>query len=258
MRAIWSGAIGFGLVNIPVRIFSATQDSTLDLDMLDKTDHAKIRFKRVNEDSGKEVSWENIVKAYDYNGKYVVLDDEDFKKASPEKSKIIEIVEFVKETEIESIFYEAPYFLEPQKSGQKAYTLLREALKKSGKVGLGSFVMRTKESLCVLKPMENAILLQRIRFAQEIRNINDLDIPGNTSIKPGEMQMAVALIDQLSGKFDISKFKDTYSDQLLKLIQAKAKGRKLQPSPLRVVHSKSKDLMSQLKESLQTKKKKAS
>jgi DNA end-binding protein Ku len=258
MRAIWSGAIGFGLVNIPVRIFSATQDSTLDLDMLDKNDHAKIRFKRVNEDSGKEVSWENIVKAYDFNGKYVVLDDEDFKKASPEKSKIIEIVEFVKETEIESIFYEAPYFLEPQKSGQKAYSLLREALKKSGKVGLGSFVMRTKESLCVLKPMENAILLQRIRFAQEIRNINDLDIPGNTSIKAGEMQMAIALIDQLSGKFDISKFKDTYSDQLLKLIQAKAKGRKLQPSPLRVVHSKSKDLMSQLKESLQTKKKKAS
>src|SRR5580765_6413585 len=258
MRALWTGAIGFGLVNIPVRIFSATQDSKLDLDMLDKKDHAKIRFKRVNEDSGKEVTWENIVKAYDYDGKYVVLDDEDFQKASPEKSKIIEIMEFVKENEIESIFYETPYFLEPQKSGVKAYALLREALKKSGKVGLGNFVMRSKESLCVLKPMENAILLQRIRFAQEIRNINDLDIPGNTSIKPGEMQMAVALIDQLSGKFDISKFKDTYSDQLLKLIQAKAKGRKIQPSPLRVVHSKSKDLMAQLKESLNTKKKKAS
>jgi DNA end-binding protein Ku len=258
MRAIWTGAIGFGLVNIPVRIFSATQDSTLDLDMLDKKDHAKIRFKRVNEDSGREVSWENIVKAYDYNGKYVVLEDEDFQKASPEKSRIIEILEFVKGNDIESIFYETPYFLEPQKSGVKAYALLREALKKSGKIGVGNFVMRNREALCVLKPLENVILLQQIRFAEEIRNVNDLDIPGKSTIKPGEMQMAMALIDQLTGKFDISKYKDTYTDQLLKLIQAKAKGKKLQPSPLRVVHSKSKDLMSQLKESLQTKKKKAS
>jgi DNA end-binding protein Ku len=258
MRAIWTGAIGFGLVNIPVRIFSATQDSNLDLEMLDKKDHAKIRFKRVNEDSGREVSWENIVKAYDYNGKYVVLDDEDFQKASPEKSKIIEILEFVNETEIESIFYETPYFLEPQKSGVKAYALLREALRKSGKVGLGNFVMRTKEALCVLKPMENVILLQKIRFAQEIRNVNDLDIPGKSDIKPGELKMAMALIDQLAAKFDIVKYKDTYTDQLLKLIQAKAKGKKLQPSPLRIVHSKSKDLMDQLKESLNTKKKKAS
>jgi DNA end-binding protein Ku len=258
MRAIWTGAIGFGLVNIPVRIFSATQDSNLDLDMLDKKDHAKIRFKRVNEDSGREVSWENIVKAYDYNGKYIVLDDEDFQKASPEKSKIIEIVDFVKESEIQSIFYETPYYLEPQKSGVKAYALLREALKKTGKVGVGNFVMRTKESLCVLKPMENAILLQGIRFEQEIREMNELDIPAKSAVSPAEMKMAIALIDQLSAKFDISKYKDTYSAELLKVIHAKAKGKKLQPAPLRIVHSKSKDLMDQLKESLSTKKKKAS
>jgi DNA end-binding protein Ku len=258
MRAIWTGAIGFGLVNIPVRIFSATQDSNLDLDMLDKKDHARIKFKRVNEDSGREVSWENIVKAYDLNGKYIVLDDADFEKASPEKSKIIEIVEFVKESEIESIFYESAYFLEPQKSGVKAYALLREALRKTGMLGLGNFVMRTKEALCVLKPMDNVILLQKIRFAQEIRNVNDLDIPGKSAFTPAEMKMATALIGQLSGKFDISKYKDTYTDQLLKLIQAKAKGKNLKPSPLRVVHSKSRDLMSQLKESLASKKKKAS
>ena len=182
--------------------------------MLDKKDHAKIRFKRVNEDSGREVSWENIVKAYDYNGKYVVLDDEDFQKASPEKSKIIEILEFVNDTEIESIFYETPYFLEPQKSGVKAYALLREALKKSGKVGLGNFVMRTKEALCLLKPMENVILLQKIRFSQEIRNVNDLEIPARSEIKPGELKMAMALIEQLAAKFDIAKYKDTYTDQL--------------------------------------------
>src|SRR5437763_862356 len=146
MRAIWTGAIGFGLVNIPVRIFSATQDSNLDLDMLDKKDHAKIRFKRVNEASGKEVPWENIVKAYDYDGKYVVLDDEDFQKASPERSKIIEIVEFVKETEIQSIFYETPYYLEPQKSGVKAYALLRVVHSKSK-----DLMEQLKESLSVKK-----------------------------------------------------------------------------------------------------------
>jgi len=258
MRAIWTGAIGFGLVNIPVRIFSATQDSNLDLDMLDKKDHAKIRFKRVNEESGKEVTWENIVKAYDYNGKYIVLDDEDFQKASPEKSKIIEIMEFVKEDEIQSIYYETPYYLEPQKSGVKAYALLREALKKSGKVGVGNFVMRTKESLCVLKPMESAILLQGIRFAQEVRSMEELDIPGKSTVSPAEMKMAIALIDQLSSKFDISKYKDTYSAELLKVIHAKAKGKKLEPAPMRVVHSKSRDLMDQLKESLSVKKKKAS
>ena len=125
-------------------------------------------------------------------------------------------------------------------------------------MGVGNFVMRTKEALCVLKPMENAILLQQIRFEQEIREMKDLDIPGKSTIKAGEMKMATALIDQLSGKFDISKYKDTYSDELMKLIHAKAKGKKLKPSPLRVVHSKSKDLMDQLKESLSAKKKKAS
>ncbi len=258
MRAIWTGAIGFGLVNIPIRIFSATQDSNLDLDMLDKSDHSKIRFKRVNENSGKEVTWENIIKAYDYDGKYIVLDDDDYKKASPEKSKIIEITEFVQETEIQSIFYETPYFLEPQKSGVKAYMLLREALKKSGKVGLGNFVMRSKESLCVLKPMDNAIVLQGIRFAQEVRDINDLDIPGTAGIKPAELKMALSLIDQLTDKFDISKYKDTYTDELMKVIHAKAKGKAVKPAAMRVVHSRSKDLMDQLKESLAVKKKKAS
>jgi len=167
-------------------------------------------------------------------------------------------VEFVKETEIQSIFYETPYYLEPQKSGVKAYALLREALKKTGKVGVGTFVMRTKEALCVLKPMENAILLQGIRFEQEIREMKELDLPEKTSVSAPEMKMAVALIDQLSGKFDITKYKDTYSEELMKVIHAKAKGKKLQPAPLRVVHSKSKDLMEQLKESLSVKKKKAS
>jgi len=258
MKAIWTGAIGFGLVNIPVRIFSATKDSELDLDMLDKKDHARIRFKSVNEVTGREVDWDNIVKGYDLNGKYVVVTDEDFAKASPEKSKIIEITEFVSETEIDSIFYETPYFLEPQKSGEKAYALLREALRKSGKVGVGNYVMRSKEALCVLKPLDQVIVLNKIRFASEIRDINEISAPGKSSIKPAEMQMAQALISQLSGKFDIAKYKDNYTDELLKLIRAKAKGKTTAAPQLRVVHNKSKDLMSQLKASLGTRKKKAS
>jgi len=258
MKAIWTGAIGFGLVNIPVRLFSATKGSELNLDMLDKKDHARIRYKRVNESTGREVDWNNIVKGYEVNGKYVVVTDEDFAKASPEKSKIIEITEFVDEGEIDSIFYETPYFLEPQKSGEKAYALLREALKKSGKVGVGNYVMRSKEALCILKPLDQAIILNKIRFAEEIRDINEINVPGKSAIKPAEMQMAQALISQLSGKFDIAKYRDNYTDALLKLIRAKAKGKKTEIPQMRVVHNKSKDLMSQLKASLNTRKKKAS
>jgi DNA end-binding protein Ku len=258
MKAIWTGAIGFGLVNIPVKIYSAVQDSSLDLDMLDKKDHSKIRFHRVNERTGKEVAWENIVKGYDYDGKYVVLTDEDFEKASPEKSKIIEIKEFVNENEIESVFFEMPYYLEPQKAGEKAYMLLRESLKKSGKVGLGSFVLRSKENLCVLKPSENVMILNKIRFAEEIRDPEELNIPKNSVVKKEELKMALALINQLTDKFDIEKYKDTYSETLMKLIKAKAKGKQVATPTLRVVHNNTKDIMSQLKASLETKKKRVS
>jgi DNA end-binding protein Ku len=257
MRSLWTGAIGFGLVNIPVKLFSATQQSDLDLDMLDKKDHSNIRFKRVNEKTGKEVPWANIVRAYNYEGNYVVLDDEDFKKASPEKTKMIEIAEFVEEKEIDSIYYETPYYLEPAKGGEKAYILLRDALKKTGKTGLSTFVLRTKESLGLIKPSGKILMLQKIRYAEEIRATEDLSIP-DSAPKPAEIKMAITLIDQLSAKFDISKFKDTYSNELMKLIEAKAKGKKLPAPTMKVVHSTSKDLMEQLKASLETKRKKAS
>lgn len=255
MRSIWSGAIGFGLVNIPVKLFSAIQQSDLDLDMLDKKDQANIRFKRVNEKTGKEVAWENIVRAYNLDGQYVILSDEDFKKASPEKTKIIEIAEFVQEDKVDTIYFETPYYLEPQKAGVKAYGLLRDALKKTGKTGLASFVLRTKESLGLIKPVDDLLILQKIRYQQEIRKPEGLEIPDAES-KPAELKMAIALIDQLSSaKFDISKYKDTYSDELMKLIEAKAKGKKIPVPTMRVVHSKSKDLMEQLKASLETKRK---
>lgn len=257
MRSLWTGAIGFGLVNIPVKLYSATQQSDLDLDMLDKKDHSNIKFKRVNEKTGKEVPWANIVRAYNYEGNYVVLDDEDFKKASPEKTKMIEIAEFVEEKEVDSVYYETPYYLEPQKGGEKAYVLLRDALKKTGKTGVATFVLRTKESLGLIKPSGKVLLLQKIRYEEEIRVSEDLKVPDATP-KPAEIKMAITLIDQLSGKFDISKFKDTYSSELMKLIEAKAKGKKLPAPTMKVVHSTSKDLMEQLKASLETKRKKAS
>jgi DNA end-binding protein Ku len=258
MRSIWTGAIGFGLVNIPIKMYSAVQDSDLDLDMLDKKDHANIKFKRVNENTGKEVAWDNIVKGYKLDDRYIVLTDEDFEKASPEKTKIININEFVTESEIDGIYYETPYYLEPEKQGSKAYALLRDALQKTGKVGFGSFVLRNKEGLCLIKPMEHILVLNRIRWAQEIRPVSELNTPAGTS-KPAELKMAVQLIEQLSGSFDIEKYKDTYSDELMKLIKAKAKGGKPAKSPLRVVHNKNKeDLLSQLKASLQGSKRRVS
>lgn len=257
MRPIWKGAIGFGLVNIPINLYSAVQDSSLDLDMLDKKDHANIKFHRVNENTGKEVPWENIVKGYKLDDRYVVLTDEDFEKVSPEKSRIITIEEFVNTTEIDPIYYETPYYLEPDKSGTKAYVLLRDALEKTGKAAFGSFVLRNKESLCLIKPEGKVLLLHKIRYAQEIRSTEDIKIPTGAP-KPAEMKMAVELINQLSGGFDLSGYKDTYSDALLKLIHAKAKGRRPAAPPLRVVHNAGKDLMSQLKASLQGRKRKAS
>jgi len=257
MRAIWTGAIGFGLVNIPVKLYSATQESSLDLDMLDKKDHSNIRFQRVNEKTGKEVPWDNIVRGYKYNGEYVVLSDEDFKQASPEKSKIIEIAEFVDASEIDAVYYETPYYLEPEKTGSKAYILLRDALQKSGKVGLGTYVMRTKEAIGIIRPMDDVLVLNKMRFAEEIRDHKDLKLPEDKT-KPNELKMALALIDQLSGPFEIEKYHDTYSEQLMKVIEAKAKGKKIEAPTMKVVHSKSQDLMDQLKASLSTSKRKAS
>ena len=257
MRPIWTGAIGFGLVNIPVKIYSATQTSNLDLDMLDKRDHAHIKYKRVNENSGKEVPWGDIVKGYKYENDYVILEDKDFEAASAKKTKTIEISDFVKEEEISSLYYETPYYLEPDKSGTRPYKLLLEALKKTKKVGVSTFVMRNKEALAILRPDKNVIVLNKIRFEEEIRDPNELALPNNTEVKPAELKMAITLIDQLTDKFDISKYKDTYNEELLTLITAKAKGKKVKAPEMKVVHSKTKDLMDQLKASLEVKRKKS-
>ncbi len=261
MRPLWTGAIGFGLVNIPVKLYSATQGSELSLDMLDKKDHSNIKYKRVNANTGKEVEWGNIVKGYKMGDDYVVLDDKDFEAANAKKSKLIEIIQFVEETEIDVIYYEMPYYLEPDKGGEKPYALLREALHKAGKVGIASFVMRTKEHLAIIRSTDKVIQLNRIRFAEEIKDVEDLKLPKQITIKPAELKMATTLIDQLTEKFDIKAFKDTYTEQLMKVIHAKAKGKKIKTEHMKVVHSTTDDLMAQLKASvtaMNPKRKKAS
>jgi len=257
MRAIWSGSIAFGLVNIPIKLFSATESAKLNLDMLDKKDHANIKYSRVNAETGKEVPWANIVKGYKYEGEYVVLEDADFEKASPEKSKAIDIEEFTEEAAIDASFYDTPYYIEPAKGGERAYTLLREALKDTGKVAVGRFVMRSRENLCILRAHEEMLMLVKLRFAEEIRNTEELNLPSaNIKIKPAELKMAEALIEQLTPKkFDITKYKDTYDEELMKLIEAKAKGKKITTPKTRAAKTKTIDLMEQLKESLGKRKK---
>ena len=250
MKAIWKGAISFGLVNIPVKLYSATEQSNLDLDMVDSRDMAKIRFQRVNENTGKEVKYENIAKAYMLNDNYIRLDDADFEQASPEKSKIIEVNHFIDEDEIDTIYFENSYYVEPEKSGEKAYALLREALTKSGKVGIAQFVLRTAEALTVIKPMGNILVLSKIRFAQEIRSTEDFKLPSKSIVKPAELKMALSLINQYTQPFNIEKYKDEYANALLKVIKAKASGKKGKVRKLTAVSDNTDDLMKQLKASL--------
>ncbi|ODS88296.1 MAG: Ku protein [Chryseobacterium sp. SCN 40-13] len=258
MRAIWNGAIGFGLVNIPVKLYSATETSALDLDMLDKKDFSNIRFKRVNEKTGKEVAWENIVKGYKMEDRYIVLDLEDFAAVSPEKSKILSVKQFVKEEEIDPAYFETPYFLEPQKNGEEAYKLLLKALIKTKMAGIGTFILREKEILGLVRPFENKILMvNRMRFPQEIRSYEDLKMPSAKAPKTEELDMAESLIKQLATEFTPEKFKDTYHDDLMKIIEQKAKGKKTKAIEEEQPESAPSDLMAQLKASLESGKKKA-
>ncbi len=257
MKAIWTGSVGFGLVNIPVKLYSAIESTRLDFDMLDKKDLSNIKFKRVNEHTGKEVLWENIIKGYLHNEKYVLVDDKDFEKASPEKTAHIEIVQFVKEHDIDSVYFESPYFIQPDKSGARAYELLKDALAKTGKAGLGSFVMRDREHVCLIKPYEGILVLNRLRYADEIRDVASIKSTTAKS-KPTEVKMAISLIDHLTKPFNPKLFKDEYTDKLLKIIYAKAKGKKVAYKPMKVVHSKTTDLMDQLKASISGSKRKVS
>ncbi|PJJ66615.1 non-homologous end joining protein Ku [Chryseobacterium geocarposphaerae] len=258
MRAIWNGAIGFGLVNIPIKLYSASESSTLDLDMLDKKDLSNIKYKRVNENTNKEVAWENIVKGYKIEDKYIVLEEEDFEAVSPEKSKILSILQFVKEEEVDPALFETPYFLEPQKNGEAAYKLLLKALTKTRMAGIGSFILREREILCMIRPYQDEILMvNRMRFPEEMRNYEDLKIPSGKAPKTEELKMAEALIKSLAEPFDPTRYRDTYNEDLLKIIRQKAKGKRVKTKEIKEPAGKATDLMAMLKASLESGKRKA-
>lgn len=250
MRAIWTGTIGFGLVNIPVKIFSATTDSRPNLDMLDRKDQSRIRYKRVNENTGKEVDWKNIVRGFYLKDRYIVLEDADFEEVSPEKNKMINLQTFVKEAEIDSIYFDTPYYLSPQKGGEKAYQLLRKSLDKTKTAGLATFVMRTADNLAIIRPYGQLLLLNTLRFEEEIRETEDLKLPETIRLKKEEMSMAVELIKRHNKPFDIRGYRDEYSKDLMKIIRAKAKGKRPSIRKIKVENTKAADLLEKLKASL--------
>ncbi|MBB5394769.1 Ku protein [Mucilaginibacter sp. AK015] len=254
MRSIWTGSIGFGLVSIPVKLFSAVQTASLDLDMLDSRDHAHIKFQRVNENTKKEVPYDKIVKGYKYDDDYVIVEAADFEAAAPEKSKVIEIENFVDLTSVNPMYYETSYYTEPATKNNKAYALLLEALKKSGKAGLARFVLRSTESLCIVHPVEKDIVVTRIRFQQQIRDQSDLNLDSKITVSKKELDMGLALINQYAEPLDLSKYKDEYHNELLKIIEAKAKGKRPTIKKLKPKATKSNDLYDQLMSSLQVKK----
>ena len=254
MRSIWKGSLGFGLVSIPVKLYSAVQDSSLDFDMLDSRDHARIRYMRVNENTKKEVPFDKIVKGYKLNEDYVIVDEQDFASAAPEKTKVIEIESFVEITDVNPMFYETSYYTEPDTKNNKAYALLVQALIKSKKAGLARFVLRSTESLCIVHPVENVLVVTRIRFAQELRNTDELNIAEDVSVSKKELDMGLALINQYAEHFDVSKFKDEYDNELLKIIKAKAAGKHPTIKKLKPKKAAGDDLYDQLMQSLNNKK----
>lgn len=254
MRSIWNGSINFGLVTIPIKIYSASEERRLDLDMLDSKDHARIRYKRVNENTGEEVEWKDIVKGFKKDDTYIVLEDEDFDQANIKKSRSLEIEAFIKEEEVSEVLFKKPYFIEPQKEGGKAYNLLKDALKKTKKLGLATFVMRQKENLALIGVYKDVLVLHVIRFAEEIRDPSSLNLP-DTKVAKKEVDMALALIEQYTQKFDFEGYKDVYNNQLLEIIENKAKGHKPKAEKHDLKPTPAKDLIAQLKASLEKRKK---
>ncbi|MBA2367653.1 MAG: Ku protein [Candidatus Protochlamydia sp.] len=254
MRAIWTGSLSFGLINIPVRVYSATEQRALNFDMLHKKDLSPIRFARICKADGKEVPYKDIVKGYEYQkGDYVILLDEDFKQASIKKTKTIDIQDFIEESEIDPLYYVKPYFLEPDKGADKAYVLLREALKKSKKVGLAKFVLHNREHLAVIKPFEQAILLYQLRYQEELRKPDTLHLPEKGTASAKEVTIALKLIDQLTAHFEPEKYHDTYVEDLKGIISDKLKGKKPSKAKGKTVKiTESKDIMALLKESLES------
>ncbi len=229
-RALWRGAVAFGLVYIPVHLYSAARESTLDLDLLDSRDFSPVGYQRYNKRTGKIVEWADIVKGYQYRkGAYVALSDEDFRQANVEASQTIDIDSFAERVDIPPEYYEQPYYLEPASGGDKTYALLREALLKSGKLAIGSFVMRSRQHYCAVLAQERVLLLNTLRFAEELRPAAELDLPPasvrSAKISARELSMATRLIEEMSGAWKPDAFEDSYRKDLMRRIREKIRKR---------------------------------
>ncbi|HET7898865.1 MAG TPA: Ku protein [Flavisolibacter sp.] len=256
-RAIWSGNVSFGLINFPVKLQSAAQDDNLDFDLLSKGDLAPIHYARIDSKTGEEIAYKDIVKGYQYaKGKYIVVTDEDFEKARPHLAKSIDIIQFVKEEEIDPLYYEKPYYIVPSKGAEKSYKLLVKALDETKTVGIAEFMLRNRAHLCALKSYEGVLLLNQLRYAEEIRSLPDAKT-ASARITPKEIQLATKLIHQLTETFNPAAFKDTYVAELKKVIRAKAEGKNIHIAEPRKIPSDVRDLMEVLKESLSKGKKRA-
>ena len=260
-RAFWKGAISFGLVYIPVELYSATHGATIDLDYLDKRDFSPVGYQRYNKRTGKLVEWKDIVRGYQYKkGKYVALSDEDFRRANTKASQTIEIMSFTDATNITPEFYDTPYWVAPQKGGQKVYALLREALKRTGKVAIANVVVRTRQHLAVLLPEEDVLELNTLRFADEIRMPEDMgvEVPrAKEGLATKEISMAEKLIEEMTDPWKPEKYRDTYREDLMERINEKVRNKEthtLTEAPTGAKPQKSAeiiDLMAVLKQSLE-------
>jgi DNA end-binding protein Ku len=259
-HAIWSGAINFGLVTIPVKLFTAVKTEELSFNLLHATDEGRIKYERICSIDGKQVPWDEIVKGYEYEkGQYVILTDEDFVKVNPEATQSVDILEFVELDKINPMFFDKPYYLEPTKQGRHAYALLREALAGTNRVAIARVVVRTKEYIAAVKPIGEALVLELMHWANEIVNADTLEIPGREKLPPKEMEMAQMLIDTMSvDEFQPEKFTNTYREELLAMIDARAAGKEL-PKPKKApVRAKVVNLMDVLAQSLEQSKKRRS
>ena len=225
-RVLWKGAISFGLVNIPVGLYPAEKKKELSFSMLDKRDLAPVGYKRVNKESGKEVPWEQVVKGYEYGkDRYVVLSDEDFRRANVEATQTVDIVSFVEAAQIEPVYFETPYYLAADKRGEKVYTLLREALVKSNTIAIGLIVIRTKQYLCALMPVGKTLLLNTLRYADEVLDPAEhspaLKTLEDARVSQREFGMALKLVEDMRQKWQPDEYRDTYREDLLNRIEEK-------------------------------------
>lgn len=223
-RALWKGAISFGLIYVPVELHTASKENTLPLHMLDSRDFAPVGYNRVNKKTGKEVDWSHIVKGYEYKkGEFVALADADFRHANVKASETIEIDTFCDVAQIPSMYYEKPYYLAPTKGGDKVYTLLRQALEATNKVAVATFVMHQRQHLCAIAPQDASLMLLTLRFADEVLPATD-SVP-SAKISPAELAMAKQLVQSMEGNFTASKFKDTYRADLKRRVQEKIRNK---------------------------------